>query len=65
MSHPDVSQLNAEQLRALTASLFSRLAEQESSLKSLKKREESRNSGPITLLALNIVTAFLKHSMRN
>jgi len=40
MSHPDVSQLDAEQLRALTASLFSRLAEQESSLETLRKREE-------------------------
>ena len=32
MSQPDVSQLDADQLRALTASLLSRLAEQESAL---------------------------------
>jgi len=40
MSQPDVSQLDADQLRALTASLLSRLTQQEEALKTLKQREE-------------------------
>ncbi|MCP5347233.1 MAG: IS66 family transposase [Pseudomonadales bacterium] len=60
MSHPDVSQLNAEQLRALTASLFSRLAEQE---KTLQQRTERNDSLTHRVSYLETLNKKLTHEM--